>query len=134
MIESPRSRRARDTAGERGGARLNFLIVIVVLAVGAYVAYQAVPVAFKASSYKVYMQDTVDKAVALGQGEEWVRAQLRAGGNDYGVPPAAVIEASRGGEGRMTARVRYTRPIPLPGYTYEYQFDHSVKSGQFLSK
>jgi hypothetical protein len=70
----------------------------------------------------------------LGQGEEWVRTQLRAGGNDYGVPPSAMIEASRSGEGRIQARVRYTRPVSLPGYTYDYHFDHSVKSGQFLSQ
>ncbi|HEX5708548.1 MAG TPA: hypothetical protein VFX96_14690 [Pyrinomonadaceae bacterium] len=133
-MKTPRNHGGARASGQRGGARLNFLIIIAVLALCAYVAYQAAPVAFKASSYKVYMQDTVDKAVALGQGDEWVRAQLRSGGADYGVPPNAAIEASRNDEGRMTARVRYTRPITLPGYTYEYQFDHTVKSGQFLSK
>lgn len=134
MRQPPRPITGRGARGQCGGARLSFLVVIVVLAVVAYVTYVAAPVAFNASSYKVYMQDTVDKAVALGQGDDWVRTQLRAGGADYGVPPAATIEAARNSEGRMTARVRFVRPISLPGYTYEYQFDHSVKSGQFLSK
>ncbi len=132
MSDSPRTCGGADVSGQRGGARLNFLLVMTVLVVGGYVTYQAAPVALSASSYKVYMQDTVDRAVALGQGEEWVKTQLRAGGPDYGVPSNALFEASKADK-RITARVRWTRPIPLPGYIYEYNFDHTVKSGQFLS-
>lgn len=132
MSDSPRTRAGAEASGQRGGARLNFLLVIVVLVVVGYVTYQAAPVAFNASSYKVYMQDTVDRAVALGQGEEWVKTQLRAGGPDYNLPPNALFDASKT-EGRITARVRWTRPIPLPGYIYQYNFDHTVKSGKFLS-
>lgn len=133
MNHSPRTCGKPGAAGECGGSRLNFLIVVLVIAAVAYVGYQVVPVVFNASTYKVYMQDTVDKAVALGQGAEWARSQLRAGGADYGVPSNAVIETSNT-EGRLIVRVQWTRPIPLPGYTYNYNFDHTVKSGKFLSQ
>ena len=114
---------------ERGNSRLNFLIVVILIAAVAYVAYQIVPVMYNASLYKVYMQDTVNSAAATGKDEAWVKEQLgKRGAEDYKVPTDQIIEA-KVEEGRITARSRWTRPVPLPGYTYNYDFDHTVKSG-----
>ena len=125
--------RPPGNSSERGGARLNFLVVIVVITVLAYVGYQYVPVAYNASIFKVFMQDTVDKAAITSRTPEWVENELRANAPGYGVPPDAAITVQKN-NGRLEARVRWTRPIPLPGYIYQYEFNHTVSSSNFLTQ
>jgi len=125
--------RRQGLADERGAGRLSFYLVVLLLAAAGYVAYQIVPVVYSASTYKVYMQDTVSKGAALGKDPEWVKAQLKtAGVEEYGLPQAALVETNVA-DGRINARVRYTRPIDLTAYVYEYNFDHAVKSDKFLN-
>ena len=133
MKHPPDTRRRRGLADERGASRLSFWLVILLLSAAAYIAYQVVPVLYRASLYKVYMKDTVDKSAATGKDPEWVKSQLRSVGvEEYGVPPGAVVESSVA-DGRLSARVRYTRPIDLTAYVYQYNFDYAVKSDKFLS-
>ena len=122
----------RNRRGERGEGRVKFLITVAILALVAYAGYQYVPVAIRAYQLKDYMQQTVDKASALGQNGEWVKTQLKASFKDYGVPDDATITTAQR-DGRAEARVQFTQPIPLPFYTYQYSFDHTVKSTQFLN-
>lgn len=133
MNESRGLRPGRDRAGERGGTRLKFLIVLVLIAVVAYAGYQFIPVAYQANVYKSeVMQPAVDKAAIMGQSTGWVKDQLRASGKDYGVPPDAAITVEQT-NGRMQARVQFTRPISFPGYTYQYSFDHTARSTELFS-
>jgi hypothetical protein len=118
--------------GERGESRLKFLVTIAVIAIIAYVGYQYVPVAMQAYKFKDFMQQTVDKAVALGQSVEWAKGQLEANRKDYDVPNDATV-TTRLRDGRMEARVQFTRPVQLPFYTYEYNFDHTVKSVDLMT-
>ncbi len=121
-------------AGERGGARLKLLVTLLVLALAGYTASQYVPIAIHAYQYKDFMQQTVDRAT-FGQtqsGSEWVKAQLKANATEYAVPPEAIITATQR-DGRIEARVQFTRLIPLPGYVYEYTFDHTARSTQLYS-
>ncbi|HEV2764053.1 MAG TPA: hypothetical protein VGV38_13805 [Pyrinomonadaceae bacterium] len=127
------TRRGLGNPGECGASRLNLVVVLALLAAVAYVGYQYVPVAYRGSTYKVFMQDTVDRAAATGQTPAWVEKQLKAGAEEYGVPADAVYKAEMREE-RMRASVRFTRPVVLPGYTYEYAFDHTVTSDSFLAE
>lgn len=130
---SPAPRR-RGADGQRGASRLSFLLILAALAAAGYVAYQLVPLYYNASLYKVYMKDTVDKAAAMGKDPEWVKAQLKsAGAQEYDVPPTAQVESNIA-DGRINARVRYTRPVDLKVYVYQYSFDHAVKTDKFLSQ
>jgi hypothetical protein len=114
---------------ERGAARLKLIITLAVVALLGYMAFQYVPVAYNYSRYKTYMQDSVDKAAVTGQGTEWVRTQLQASAKDYGVPQDAQITPGVK-DGRLEATVKFTQPVSLiPGiWTYNYSFDHTVKS------
>ncbi|HEV2859787.1 MAG TPA: hypothetical protein VGX48_02120 [Pyrinomonadaceae bacterium] len=119
--------------GESGGARLNFLIVAAVIALVGYAAYNYAPVAYHAYLYKDFMQQTVNKAAyPPAQTAEWVEAQLKAGAREHGLP--ADVEVSAQNEaGRMAARVRWERPVPMPFFVYQYKFDHTVRSGGFIN-
>ncbi|HKC64718.1 MAG TPA: hypothetical protein VKB86_13840 [Pyrinomonadaceae bacterium] len=123
------SRTNGPVRNERGSSSVKFIIVLIVVAVLVYMGVQYVPVAYKYSSYKTYMQDSVDKAVVTGQGPEWVRTQLVGNEADYGVPKEAKIMPTIK-DGKIVVTVQFTQPINLlPGiWTYIYNFDHTATS------
>jgi hypothetical protein len=119
-------------SGERGGANLKFVIVMAILGAAAYSGYLYVPVAFRANAYKDLMQHYADVTVTQGYKPSWARDQLARSAEEYGVPADALITASQR-DNRVEVRVQFVRPIEFPGYTYNYEFDHSVKSTAFLA-
>jgi hypothetical protein len=123
----------KSRKGEQGSARLKFLIVAVVITAVVYAGFQYVPVAYQAYQFKDLMQQKVDAAVALGHPPEWVQAQLLKSAPEYDVPPDAEIVPTKQNE-RMEVTVRFTRPVEFPGYTYEYTFDHTAISTDFIFK
>ncbi len=118
---------------EQGGARLKFVIFIAVFAAILYVGYMYIPVAIDAYYFKDIMQNKVDMAVAQGFDGNWVKEQLTKSGPDYHVPAEAVITPFTK-EGRVAVRVQFIRPISFPGYTYNYEFDHTAQSTSFFSR
>lgn len=129
MKEPPRGGGA---PGERGGARLNLLIVVALAAVVGYAAYNYVPVAYGAFLFKDHMQETVDKAtLPPGHPLSWVESQLREKAEEFGVPDDAVYTVENQ-DNRVAARVQWTRPVQMPGFVYEYEFDHEVTSAGFI--
>ena len=123
----------RGRAAERGGARFNFIVLVLVIGVAAYSAYNYAPVAYDAYLFKDYMQETVNKAAyPPGQTAGWVEQQLRAAAKDYDLPPDMQVNVQHQ-NGRIAARVTWTRPVSLPGYTYQYNFDHTAQSSGFIN-
>jgi hypothetical protein len=118
--------------GERGGARLKFIIAVAVFAVVVYVGYLYIPVAIDAYYFKDIMQNKVDLAATQGYETAWVRDQLDKSRAEYHVPPEAIIAPARN-DNRIEVRVQFTRPISFPGFTYNYEFDYTAKSTTFLT-
>jgi len=119
--------------GDVGASRLSLLVVLAVIALAAYAAYNYVPVAYNAYLYRDFMQQTVNKAAyPPGQTAEWVESQLKAASKEYEVPADAQVKAQNEA-GRMAARVSFERPVAMPGFTYQYKFDHTARSAGFIS-
>ena len=116
--------------GERGEGRLKLLVVVAVLAIVGYSAYQYVPVAIKAYQFKDVMQQTVNTAAMQPQTtSETLKKLLTDRALEYGAPPPPATQVGvTHQDGRWQARVQYTREVPLPFYTYQYTFDNTVKS------
>ena len=119
-------------SGERGSASLKFVIVMAILGGCAYAGYLYVPVAYHAAVFKDLMQHQVDVASAQGYKPEQLAEQLRKNAPEYEIPPDAIYTPVLR-DSRMELRVQYVRPIEFPGYTYNYEFDHTVKSTAFLT-
>jgi len=123
----------RTRAGESGGSRINFIIVLAILALASYSAYNFAPVSYHAFLFKDFMQDTVNKAsYPPGQTNEWITQQFRTAAKDYDLPADMYVNVQKEG-GQIVARVQWTRPVKLPGYTYQYTFDHTVRSSGFIN-
>ena len=118
---------------ERGSARLKLLLVIIVIAVVAYAGYLYIPVSYNAYLFKDLMQQKVNTAAAVGHPANWVHEQLVKSAPEYNVPDdAQIVPAVR--DGRVEVHVQYTKPVEFPGYVYEFNFDHTARSTEFLSK
>ena len=126
------NKRSSRGFGELGSARLNFIIALIIVVGTFYVGYKYVPVAYQAYQFKDAMQIKVDTAATQGFDPSWVRDQLVKSESEFGIPANAVINPSAS-EGRIEVRVQYTNPIEFPGYTYNYEFDHTAKSSVFLT-
>ena len=122
----------KDRKNERGSSRLKFIIVMAVILCSAYAGYLYVPVAYRAYLFKDLMQHYVDVAASQGYQPSWAAEQILKSEAEYEVPPNAIITPAHR-EQRIEVRVQFTRPIEFPGYTYEYVFDHTVKSTAFLT-
>lgn len=119
-------------SSERGAARLKLLIFLLVLGVVGYALYLYVPVAYHAYLFKDFMQHTVNIAVTAGYQPVWVSDQLKKSLPEYDVPSDALITPANR-DNRVEVRVQYTRSIEFPGYTYQYEFDHTARSTAFLT-
>ena len=123
---------AKARASQQGGARLKFLIVAAIIAAAGYAGYQFTPLAYQAYQIRDLMQHDVDTAALMAKPPDWVKEQLVKKSAEYGIPADATIEPQQQ-EGRIEVKVRFTKPIEFPGYVYVYEFDHTARSGTFLS-
>jgi len=122
----------RATKNETGGARLKLVIFIAIFAVVLYAGYLYIPVAIDAYYFKDIMQNKVNLAATQGYDGNWVKDQLAKSGVEYHVPDSAIITSTQK-DGRVDARVQFSRPISFPGYTYNYDFDYTAQSTSFLT-
>lgn len=117
---------------ERGGARLKFFVFVVIVVALGYAGYLYIPVQFDAYRFKDLMQHDADVAATQGYPVNWVAEQLKKSLAEYNVPANAIITPSQQ-QNRVFVRVQYTRPIEFPGYTYNFEFDHTAQSTDFLT-
>jgi hypothetical protein len=119
-------------SGERGSANLKFIIVMFTLSACAYAGYMYIPVAYRAHAFKDLMQHYADVTAAQNYTPSWAAEQLVKSSAEYEVPPTAIITSAQR-DNRVEVRVHFVREIEFPGYTYTYEFDHTVKSTAFLT-
>ncbi|HEY7786050.1 MAG TPA: hypothetical protein VIB00_15060 [Pyrinomonadaceae bacterium] len=117
---------------ELGGATLKFVIVMAIIGAIAFAGYKFVPVAYQSYLFKDLMQHNVDVAATQGYQPQWVRDQLFKSLPEYNIPQTAMITPVAR-DNRIEVTVQYTLPIEFPGYTYQYEFDHTARSTAFLS-
>jgi hypothetical protein len=122
----------RNRSGERGSANVKFVILMVAMIACAYAGYLYVPVAYQANMYKDLMQHYADVAVAQGYSPSWAAEQLVKSAPEYNIPTNAVITPAQR-DNRVEVRVQYVKVIEFPGYSYNYEFDQTVKSTAFLA-
>src|ERR671926_383229 len=84
-----------DRKGERGSARVKFVIVLAILGAIGYIGYLYIPVAYHAYLFKDQIHQKADAAVALGHPAGWVTEQLTKSLPDYDIPSDAQIETTK---------------------------------------
>jgi hypothetical protein len=119
-------------SSERGSGRVQFFIVMTIIVATAYAGYLYVPVAYQAHEYNSLMQHYADLSGTQERPLVWVEEQLRKNAADYEVPENAIITPVLS-DSQVVVRVQFVKLIEFPGYTYNYEFDRTVKSTAFLA-
>ena len=114
---------------ESGEGQFGCLVGIVILLVAAVLAYKLIPVKIKAAD----MRDTiVDEAKSAGQYDEGaIRKHILQKAKELEFPVTEEnIEISRKST-YVIIDVKYTVPVDLPGYTYNWNFHHHAENPIF---
>ena len=124
---------------ERGSASVKFVMILLVLVLGAHAGYQYIPVAYQGASFKQEMDTAVVKGLAAsGQMKplDVVKAHIQRASYDYQIPSDAVVDVQPG-QGHIWAHVSYQRPVnmlPFGLFKYNYKFDYTATPSGYLLK
>ena len=119
----------RRFRNQRGEGQLGCVIGLLLLLAAIFVAYKMVPVKVRAAALR---GDIVDEAKSAGvrSDEQIIRNILRtAEQNDLPVGREN-IEINRSAN-TIRVVVSYTVPIEFPGYTYDWDFEHTAENPIF---
>lgn len=120
--------------GERGNATAKFVLVVVLLFLGAYGGYNYIVTWYQCSHFKEKMTEIITQAYAMPNNKslnsiEGVHQKILEIGVYDNVPPDALITVERQKAG-LVARAVFTREVdilPFNMYKYKYQFDHTAR-------
>ncbi|MEZ5308878.1 MAG: hypothetical protein R2684_17165 [Pyrinomonadaceae bacterium] len=128
----------KDRKSERGGAGVKLLAFLLFIGMIANALIQYLPVVYQAEVFKQEMQSAVVFAISVPSGnakpESVVQNRLKLAINNGNLPVNTWIDV-RQVKGVLTARVYYTRTIPLipfGGYDYTYVFDHTATPAGYM--
>jgi hypothetical protein len=117
---------------ELGGTKIYGIVALVVVAMVIHAGVNYLPAVYQCESFKSEMHSATMRVLAMPHGQESLadklKKQIRAAGNDNGVPPNATIEVTEGGNS-LKARVKFIREVnilPFGLYKYQMQFDNTA--------
>jgi hypothetical protein len=141
MKTSEENLMGRERAGERGGSKVTLVIVLTVLALGAFAGFNYVPNAYADNSIKQELQTIATNAVILpaattnGQNINWANAELGRLATTWEIPKADFKAEMAGPAVRTSIKHHRSVPIlPLGIYNYEYDLVFSATSAGYVNK
>jgi hypothetical protein len=121
----------RRRSVERGEGNLGCLVWVVLLGIGALIAWKTVPVKIKSAEFYDYMDEQAKFSAARATTDS-LRKGLMDRAKQLDIPlerKNIEIELSRE---RIRTKVRYTIPIEFPGYTYNWDFEQEIDRPIFI--
>ena len=119
----------RRTAG-LGEGKLGCILWLVVLGLAGLIAYEAIPVKLASSQLYDYMDDQARFGARTPSGAIKTRILKRAKDLELPVTERDVTVKKSGGVIRMTCK--FTVPVKILGYTYNWDFDLVVDRQIFI--
>jgi hypothetical protein len=113
----------RKTA-ERGEGNLGCILWLVLLGIGALIAFKTIPVKVQSAELYDYMVELTK--FAASSTPQQLEKQILQRARELNLPlDKDSVEVRKGGD-RIQMEARYMVPVEFPGYTYEWQFDHQI--------
>ena len=117
-------------AAERGSGNLGCILWLVVLLLGALIAWKAIPVKIRSAELYDAMEDMA-KFSARNKPED-LKKQILNRARDLDLPlQKDNVRVQRIGD-RIKMEASYSVPLEFPGYTYYWSFNHQVDRPIFI--
>jgi hypothetical protein len=116
---------------ERGEGNLGCIIWVLILAIGALIAFKAVPAKMRSAEFYDFM-DEMAKFSAAGSTREALEKAILARADELDIPLEKRNLSINLQRERIRIEVKYTLPLDFPGYTYYWDFHHVLDRQIFL--
>ena len=129
----------KNRMSERGGAGVKFLLIALVLVLGANAGYNYIPVAYEGANLRQEMDTAVVKGLAAsGQLKpmDVVKASVERAARQNNIPSDAIVEIKPAGN-VIQAHIVYTKQVamlPFGIYKYKYNFNYVASPTGYLLK
>ena len=121
----------RPTRGQAGEGRIGCIFWLLVLALGAMVAWEMVPIKMKSAELYDFMEDQAGVAT-YSRDVEAIKKRILAKAYELDIPlDKDHLLVSREGD-RIRMRASYTIPAEFPGYTYNWKFEHAIDRNLYI--
>jgi hypothetical protein len=116
--------------GQTGDGKIGCIIWLMLLGVGALVAWKAIPVKIQTSELYDYM---VEQAKwAGGAPSDALQRRIFNKAIELGLPvETKQVTVEKPGD-KVRMRAAFTVPLEFPGYTYDWEFDLQVERSIYI--
>ncbi len=114
---------------QRGEGQAGCLVGLIILGIGAFIAYKVIPVKVKAAEIRGVV---VDEAKSAGtHNDERIRGAILRKAREDNLPITDDNIKINRGNNEITVEVNYVVPIEFPGYTYNWHISHVAQNPIF---
>lgn len=117
-------------SAERGEGNLGCILWLLLFAIGALIAWKAVPVKVQSAELYDYMVELTK--FAASSSAENLKKQIVTKAAELDLPLDKDDVEVRKTADRIQLEASYTVPLEFPGYTYEWNFNHEVDRPIFI--
>jgi len=115
---------------QAGDTKLGCIVWLIIMAVLTVSLWQIVPAKMKSAELYDYITDQA--RLAQRTSHEQLKKKILKKAGSLGIPLHKDNLQVTGGRERISIHCTYTIPIELPGYTYLWDFEHTVEEQLFI--
>jgi len=121
----------RPRSAQTGEGRIGCIFWLLVLIVGAVVAWEVIPIKMRSVQLHDFMEDQAAIAT-YNRDAEATKKRILAKALELNIPlHKDHVEVTRIGD-RIRMKATYTIPAEFPGYTYHWKFEHEIDRNLYI--
>jgi hypothetical protein len=115
--------------GQRGEGQAGCIFGLIILLIGIFIAYKLIPVKVRAAELR---QTVVDEAKMAGsRSDERILRNILRKAEELRLPVTEDSVKINRAHLNIVVDVNYVVPVPFPGYTYMWKFNHHAENPIF---
>ena len=115
---------------QAGDTKLGCIVWLIIMAVLTVALWQIVPAKMKSAELYDYITDQA--RLAQRTSHEQLKKKILKKADDLGIQLRQEDIQVTGGREQISIHCTYTIPIELPGYTYNWDFEHSIDEQLYI--
>lgn len=120
----------RHLRAEAGDTKLGCIVWLIIMAVLTVAMWQIVPAKMRSAELYDYITDQA--RLAQRSSHEQLKKKILKKAGELEIPLRKEDLKVTGGRERISIHCTYSIPIELPGYTYVWEFEHSIDEQLYI--